>query len=356
MASLFDTLTINRMEMRNRFVRSATMDSMAEQGTVSDAEIRLYQELGKGEIGLIVSHGLFPTPDGQVSPRQLSVHTDESIPSLSKLVNSIHQHNGKIAAQILHGGWQCRSEVTGLSPVGPSAIVHPRSGAQIRALSSDEIYELVELYIQATRRIIEAGFDAVQLHGAHSWFLSAFLSPVTNKRDDEWGGSGKKRSNFLRRICQGIRQLAGPDYPILVKLGLQDYYPEGKTVAEGIETARFLEEDGVDAIEVSEGLEEQSSHHIRLGALSPYYVDDCRQVREALLIPVILVGGMRGLRDMQAVIDEGVADSISMCRPFIIDPYLVKHFSEGLTNSSECVSCNECLEQMRQGQLRCTRI
>ena len=356
MANLFDKLNINKMEIINRFVRSATMDSMANHGMVSDAEISLYQELGKSEIGLIVSHGLFPTKEGQCSARQLSVHKDEAIPSLSRLVNTVHENNGKIAAQILHGGWLCRPEVTGLLPVGPSATVNTRSGLQIRELSSDEIYELVESYIQAARRIIEAGFDAVQLHGAHSWLLSAFLSPVTNKRDDEWGGSVEKRSNFLRRICRGIRQLAGPDYPVLVKLGIKDYHPEGKTISEGVKQARLLEADGVDAIEVSEGLEEDFFHHIRLDAVSPYYVEECRQAKQALSIPVILVGGMRKLQDMKAVIDEGVADAISMCRPFIMAPQLVNNFREGLTDSSGCVSCNECLAEMGRGQLRCTRV
>lgn len=356
MPNFFDTITINKMELRNRFVRSATMDGLANQGIVSDAELSLYQELGKGEIGLIVSHGLFPTKEGQCSSGQISVHTDEAIPSLRKLVNIVHKNNGKIAAQILHGGWQCSTEVTGLTPVGPSATVNPRSGLQIRELSSDEIYELVELYVQAVRRIIEAGFDAIQLHSAHSWLLSAFLSPVTNRREDEWGGSPEKRSNFIRRICRGIRQLAGPDYPLLVKLGLQDYHPEGKSVSEGIATAKLLESDGVDAIEVSEGIEQEGMHHIRLDAVRPYYTQECTEARQALSIPLILVGGMRNLHDMQAVLDEGIADAVSMCRPFIMDPYLVKNFREGLTDGSGCTSCNQCLGQMRKGYLRCTLV
>ncbi len=354
MPNLFDTVTINKMELRNRFVRSATMDSMANQGMVSDAELSLYQELGKGEIGLIISHGLFPTKEGQASPGQLSVHTDEAIPSLRKLVNIVHENNGKIAAQILHGGQQCRTEVTGLPPIGPSAMVHPRSGLQIRELSSDEIYELVEAYVQAARRIVEAGFDGVQLHGAHSWLLSTFFSPVTNKREDEWGGSPEKNANLVRSICRGIRQMAGPNYPILVKLGIKDYHPEGKSVSDGVEQAKLLEADGVDAIEVSEGVEQEGMHHIRLDALSPYYIEECRQVQKALSIPVILVGGMRKLKDMQAVLDEGIADAISMCRPFIMDPYLVKNLREGLTDGSGCTSCNQCLGGMRQGYLRCT--
>jgi 2,4-dienoyl-CoA reductase-like NADH-dependent reductase (Old Yellow Enzyme family) len=356
MPDIFDTLAINKMELRNRFVRSATMDGLADQGMISDAELNLYQELAKGEIGLIISHGLFPTKEGQASPGQLSVHTDEAIPSLRKLVDFVHENNGKIVAQILHGGWQCRPEVTGLTPVGPSATVNPRSGLQIRELSSDEIYELVESYVQAAMRIIEAGFDGVQLHSAHSWLLSAFLSPVTNKREDEWGGSPEKRSNFIRRICREIRQMAGSDYPILVKLGIRDYHPEGKSVSDGAKQAKLLEAGGVDAIEVSEGIEADPAHHIRFDALSPYYIGECTETRQAISLPLILVGGMRNLSDMQAVLDEGIADAISMCRPFIMDPYLVKNLREGLTDGSGCTSCNQCLGMMRQGHLRCTLV
>jgi 2,4-dienoyl-CoA reductase-like NADH-dependent reductase (Old Yellow Enzyme family) len=273
------------------------------------------------------------------------------------LVGVVHENNGKIAAQILHGGWMCRQETTGLPPVGPSALVHPRSGLPIRELSSDEVYKLVEDYVQATRRIIEAGFDGVQLHGAHSWILSAFLSPVTNKREDEWGGTTEKRTNLLRHICRGIRRLAGPDYPIMVKLGIKDYHPEGKSISDGIEQAELLEEAGVDSIEVSEGLEQDFFHHIRLDAVSPYYLDECRQVKQALSIPVMLVGGMRKLSDMQAVIEEGTADAISMCRPFIMDPYLVKNLREGVSDSSGCTSCNECSGARRKpGELRCVLI
>lgn len=357
MAGLFDPLNINKMEMANRFVRSATMDGMANEGRVSDAEINLYRELGKGEIGLIISHGLSPTKEGQCSPGQVSAQTDETIPSLAKMVNAVHENNGKIAAQILHGGWMCRQEVTGMHPIGPSTVVHPRSGLQIRELSSDEVYKLVEDYVHATRRIIKAGFDGVQLHGAHSWILSAFLSPVTNHREDEWGGTTEKRTNLLRHICRGIRQLAGPDYPIMIKLGIKDYHTEGKSIADGIEQAKLLEEAGADSIEISEGLEEDFFHHIRLDAMSPYYLEECKQVKQALSTPVMLVGGMRKLSDMQMVIEEGTADAISMCRPFVMDPHLVKNLREGLSDSSGCTSCNECSGARRKpGELKCVLV
>ncbi len=353
MPNLFDTIAINKLELPNRFVRSATMDSMADNGMVSDLEIELYRELGKGDVGLIVSHGLYPTKEGQCSPKQLSADRNEAIPSLQRLVAAVHENGGRIAAQVLHGGWMCSQEVTGSPPVGPSAIKHPRSGIVVRQLSSDEVYELVDAYGKAAARIIEAGFDGVQLHGAHSWLISAFLSPATNKRSDEWGGSPSKRARFVREIYRSIRKVAGPDYPILIKLGIKDYHPEGKTVEEGISVARQLERDGFDAIEVSEGLEEDFFHHIRRDAVNPYYLEECRQARNSLSLPVILVGGMRSLKDMQQVIDNGVADAVSMCRPFIMNPHLVRDLRHGMSSGSECTSCNACMATMREGRLRC---
>jgi 2,4-dienoyl-CoA reductase-like NADH-dependent reductase (Old Yellow Enzyme family) len=353
MSELFDSLTINKLTLRNRFVRSATMDGMADNGMVSRAELDMYRRLGSGEIGLIFSHGLYPTKEGQCSPGQLSVHTDEAIPSLGKLTHAVHEGGGKIAAQILHGGWLCRPEVTGTLPVGPSATSHPRSGQAIRGLSGDEIYQLVDDYAQATRRIVEAGFDGVQLHGAHSWLLSAFLSPATNRREDEWGGSPENRARLVSSLVQSMRRVAGPDYPIMIKLGIKDYHPQGKTVAEGVEQARLLEAGGVDAIEVSEGLEEDFFHHIRPDAVSPYYLDECRQARVRLSVPLILVGGMRTLNDMQRAVSQGVADAVSMCRPFIMDPHLVKKLKAATDSYSGCTSCNGCLGRMGRGTLEC---
>ena len=353
MPSLFDPLTINHLQLPNRFVRSATYDNLADQSMVSEAQINLYHTLSQGEIGLIVSAGIYPTTNGMGGGGQLSAKNDDTISSLAKLVDTVHANGAKIAGQILHCGFMCREAITGTPPVGPSAITSPESGERVRQLNSDEVYAMVDAYVQAARRIMEAGFDAVQLHGAHGWFLSAFLSPVMNQREDEWGGSAEKRARFLRLICEGIRKMAGPDYPLLVKLGLKDYHPQGKSIEEGIATAKMLEDAGVDAIEVSEGIEEKWGHHIRKSAVHPYYLADCRQARKTLTKPLILVGGMRALSEMQAVVEENVADAVSMCRPFIREPHLVKKFKEKTSAGSSCISCKECGELMIQGRFGC---
>jgi 2,4-dienoyl-CoA reductase-like NADH-dependent reductase (Old Yellow Enzyme family) len=353
MSRLFEPFTINSMQIKNRFVRSATMDNMGSNTRVTEAQIDLYRNLARGEVGLIISHGIFPCQNGQAGPGQLGAHTDENIPSLKKLADVVHQNGGKVAAQLLHAGWNGNPQLINSSPVGPSPAVHPLTGNHIKGLSTDEVYEVIEHYVQAARRVMEAGFDAVQLHGAHGWLISAFLSPATNKRNDEFGGSAEKRANFVTQIYKGIRRMAGPDYPIFIKLGLKDYHPEGKTLAEGIKTAVIFEKIGMDSIEVSEGWEEERGHHIRPGAVSPYYLEECRQARQALHLPLILVGGMRQLKDMERVLEEGIADAVSMCRPFVMDPYIVKNFHEGIADHSACVSCGGC-SGMQRTILRCT--
>ena len=353
MPSLFDPLTIKRMELRNRFVRSATVENLGDQGMVTDSLIDLYKELSKGEVGLIITGGLFPKKAGQILPGQLAADRDEAIPGLKRLARVVHENGGKVAAQILHAGGYCSPELTGFPSEGPVSMVNPYTGLQVRALSRDEVHELVELYVLAACRAMEAGFDAVQVHAAHSHLVSLFLSPVINNREDEWGGSVENRSRFVREICQGIRRLAGPDYPILVKIGLLDTHPDGKPLSEGLETAKSLEADGVDCIEVSEGYEAEGAHHIRLDAMSPYYLEECREARPGLSLPLILVGGMRTLKDMKAVLEEGVADAVAMCRPFIMNPHIVQEFREGSAIESECTSCNQCVHEMSQGEPLC---
>ena len=348
----FEPFVINRMKIKNRFVRSATMDNMGSNGMVTEAQLEVYRDLSLGEIGLIISSGIFPSKNGQAGIGQLGAHTDETIPSLKKITDVVHKNNGKVAAQLLHGGWQCNPEFIGQQPIGPSSLIHPSGGILIKGLSKDEVYEEIENFVQAGRRLVEAGFDSIQFHGAHSWLISAFLSPATNKRDDEFGGSAEKRANFVVQIYKGIRRIAGPHYPIFIKLGLKDYHSQGKSLNEGLKTAAILEKIGMDAIEISEGLEEERSHHIRLDALSPYYLDECRQARLILKRPIILVGGMRQLKDIEQVLKEDIADAVSMCRPFVMDRYIVKKFHDGVATISACTSCNGCIG-LNRTTLRC---
>jgi 2,4-dienoyl-CoA reductase-like NADH-dependent reductase (Old Yellow Enzyme family) len=353
MPQLFDPFKINKLQIKNRFVRSATVDNLGRDQKVTQNQLDFYQELARGQVGLIISSGLFPALDGWSAPGQLGIHDDSMIPSLKKLVDIVHQNGGKIAAQLMHAGWFGNPKTSGLQNVGPSSLINPANNLPVKGLSPDEVLEHIDQFVQAGRRAAEAGFDAVQIHGAHGWLVSSFLSPVTNLRLDEWGGSPEKRLRFVVRIIEGIRKIAGPDYPILIKLGLKEYHPRGKTLAEGINSARVFIQAGLDAIEVSEGVEESPFHHIRQDAVNPYYLEECRQARKAIDKPLILVGGMRQLAEIRQVVEGGTADAVSMCRPFIMDQHIVRKFQEGQIESSGCTSCNGCIQEMHRQNLHC---
>ena len=151
------------------------MDNLGENLKVSQKQLDFYRELALGEVGLIISSGLFPSLDGWAAPGQLGIHDNSMIPELSKLVNIVHQNGGKAAAQLMHAGWFGNPKISGCEVVGPSAMVNPANNLRVRELSSDEVYEHVEDFVQAARRAAEAGFDAVQIHGAHGWFVGMFL-------------------------------------------------------------------------------------------------------------------------------------------------------------------------------------
>jgi 2,4-dienoyl-CoA reductase-like NADH-dependent reductase (Old Yellow Enzyme family) len=354
MSKLFEPLQINKIKIKNRFIRSATVDNLGRDQLVSEIQLDFYKELARGDVGLIISSGLFPSLDGWAAPGQLGIHTDEMIPSLKKIVNAVHTNNGKIVAQLMHAGWFGNPDLCGYQTVGPSAIINPANNLKVRELTSEEIEGKVDEFVRAGARAAEAGFDGVQIHAAHGWLVSAFLSPVTNRRNDKWGGTALKRASFVIKIIEGLRKSIGPDYPILIKLGIKEYHPMGKSVDEGISSANMFIEAGIDAVEVSEGVEEIPFNHIRPGGISPYYIDECRKARSVIRKPLILVGGMRYLPEIEKIVDDGFADAVSMCRPFIMDQHIVRKFREGSVERSLCTSCNNCVQEMQARNLHCT--
>jgi 2,4-dienoyl-CoA reductase-like NADH-dependent reductase (Old Yellow Enzyme family) len=216
-----------------------------------------------------------------------------------------------------------------------------------RALTSDEIGSLIGDFVAAARRVREAGFDGVQLHAAHGYLLSSFLSPHTNRRQDEWGGSLGNRTRVLVEIVSGIRRVAGPDYPLIVKLNSTDFLEGGLTVDESILIAKTLETEGLDGIEVSGGTAEAGKGSMWEGLRSEeeegYFVDSAAKVKAAVRIPVFGLGGWRTFKAMEKAVKQGRADFISLSRPLIKDPQLVRKFRIGEVGRSDCVSCNKCL-------------
>jgi 2,4-dienoyl-CoA reductase-like NADH-dependent reductase (Old Yellow Enzyme family) len=227
--------------------------------------------------------------------------------------------------------------------LAPSAIPASESAAVPRELDEAQIEDLVEAYGQAAKRVREAGFDAVQIHAAHGYLIGQFLSPASNKRQDEWGGSLENRARFLRRVAERVRRYVGPDYPVMVKLGLADFISGGMPLEDGLAYVGMLESMGINLLEISGGA---GNGNIRAGitrrADEAYFLPWARQARSRTRLPIALVGGLRSLAVMQAVVDEGAADLISLSRPLIREPDLVMRLAAEAQDRASCISCMSC--------------
>lgn len=349
MSILFTPCKINRLEVKNRFVRSATNDRMAaEDGKVTERLINYYGELAEGGIGLIVTGHAYTIKGGKGSPRMLGILNDDHVCGLSKLVDRVHAYGAKIAIQLNHVGGRSTRSLIGKVPLAPSRVRHPLFGDILpRALKTNEIEEIIDSFGQAARRAKDAGFDAVQLHGAHGYLISQFLSPLTNKRTDEWGGTVGDRMRFVAETYRNIRAFVGPEYPVFIKIGVADIQEEGLNIKDGCQIVSKLDSLGVDAFEISCGLSvgyESMRTKILHEEEEAYFLPYAKAARKVTTAPLILVGGIRSVKVMEKLINLGICDLVAMCRPFIREPDLVNKIMMGKTQKASCISCNrDCI-------------
>jgi 2,4-dienoyl-CoA reductase-like NADH-dependent reductase (Old Yellow Enzyme family) len=355
LAGLFDPISINNMKLANRFIRSATYDGMAKHGQVTESQIELYQRLAQGGAGLIVSGLMAVSGDGRLSPFQNYVLDDSQLEGLTRLAESVHQVGGKVAVQLAHAGRESNPP-DGSLPAGPS----PQEGGPAyeggcRALSAEEIEAIVQSFGRAAGLAKRAGFDAVQLHAAHAYLLAQFLSPLANRREDEWGGELANRLRLHLRIIKAMRREVGEEYPLLIKLGVADGAPGGLQLAEGLEAASQLAQAGFDCLEISQGLRgstwKEMEFRTKLTAeRQNYFADWAAQVRQRVDKPVVMVGGLRSFDAIAENMEKGQVDMAALCRPLIREPGLVKRWQTDASYKPKCISCNQCLMLLRGGR------
>ena len=352
---LYEPFSLCGFTVRNRFVRSATHEGLADaDGTPGTAIGDMYEELAKNELGLIITGYAYVDPRGKSAHMQQGIYDDRFIGPYRDIVSRVHRQGGRIVLQVAHGG---RQTMTG--PDNPYALVPSvvGSNANEKEMSEGEVLDVIEAFAQAVRRGKDAGFDAVQLHCAHGFMLSNFISPYTNRRNDRWGGSNLKRVQIVLDILKRARELVG-NYPIMVKLNVTDGFPKGSRegsldAPDSIEMACLLAQHGVCAIEVSGGTAELGGEMFRTGIVRPdqeaYYKDHSKQVKKHVDVPVMLVGGIRSVAVMNTLLAEGYADMVSLCRPLIAEPDLLLKMKSGQPRA-KCVSCNQCSDS---GSIRC---
>jgi len=354
LSKLFEKNTLNGMQLSNRFVRSATREGMAaDNGAVTPRLMETFNALAEGGVGLIISGSSYVHPYGQGGPGQLGVYKDELIPGLREMTASVHERGGRIVMQLTHAGYYAAENLTGHPPLVvsdfESLAKSPRREATIQ-----DIQEVVSAFGDAAGRAKSAGFDGVQIHSAHGYFLSEFLSPKFNKRTDEYGGSISNRARIHLEIYRAIRRVVGSDYPILMKMNCRDFDENGLTLDDSVQAASLLADAGLDAIEVSGGLPTSGAlAPIRTGINSvereAYFKEEIRAFRKAVSIPLILVGGIRSFEVAEKIIDDELADYVSLCRPLIREPDLINRWKAGDHRKAECISDNLCLKPALEG-------
>jgi 2,4-dienoyl-CoA reductase-like NADH-dependent reductase (Old Yellow Enzyme family) len=341
---------------------------------MTPALIDLYERLAAGGIGGIITGHLFVEPRGRYARGQVGIHHDDMVSGLGALVERVHGRGAVIFAQLAHAGSQSR--VPGNVPLAPSPVPNPLTGQQAAESREEEILKAVDAFGHASRRAVEAGFDGVHIHGANGYLISEFGSPLTNRREDLWGGDPDKRSAFPRAVIEAIRQRVPPGYPVTMKIGMADAVPGGVGLEETVGRAELLVAAGLDGVEVSCGLMQAPTDsantyvgvgpgraaqdlllHRLLASPRPeaYFRPFAKAVKAAVDTNVILVGGLRTTTSMRDVLDSGDADFVALARPLIREPDLPAQIAAGREGMVDCTSCNLCLIHEGHHPLQCWR-
>ena len=349
---LFEPIKIGPMEVKNRFVMAPMVTNYCESdGTVTERLKAYHKARAKGGIGLIIVEATYVHPCGKGFSNELGIYKDELIDGLKGLVDEVHQYGTKIAVQLYLSGRQSYTAVTGAPLIAPSPIPCPVCQEMPREMTREDINNMIEAYGEGARRAKAAGFDAVEIHGAHGYLINQFLSAYSNKRTDEYGGSLETRARFPLEVLKKVREVVGDNFPILYRMSSVEHVPEGLTIEDTTEFSKMLVENGVDAIHVSGGVYQSAAMIIQPAAIPQgVYVENATAIKEAIggKVPVIVVGRIKDPAMAEEIIESGKADMIAMGRAFLADEELPSKLKGGkLKEIRKCIACNQgCIDRL----------
>ncbi|MBP1758949.1 MAG: NADH-dependent flavin oxidoreductase, Oye family [Firmicutes bacterium] len=350
-SKFFTPGTIAGLEMRNRLIRSATQDPFGpKDGCATQEQIDLHSEIAASGVPLIITAYAYVSPEGRSTKIQVGFCNEAHYASQKNVLDAVHARGGKMILQLHHAGqavYFVPKDMEDPAPLSPMDGIEAPNGLLTHGLTEADMERLVQDHVTAALKAKEIGFDGVQLHCAHGYLLSQFLDPNFNQRTDEYGGSAENRFRFIRRILVAIREAVGSEYPVLAKVNTNCAGEADEAYAQDIlYFCKEFEACGANAIELSGfdwiGQGKSKNHN--------YYLERAKAVHALVNIPLILVGGVRNLEDIEAVMEAGI-DFISMSRPFINQPDFLKHLEAG--EASPCISCTKCLTLYAKEGRRC---
>lgn len=351
--NLFEPVCFKNLTLKNRFVRSAVWMQMADKdGHLTPDLVNVYKQLADGGVGLIITGYAYINKDDQPNSHMIGMYNDIFIDEWKELIQYIHEKGARIALQIASGGSQTHMEqARHLRIIGPSAVRNRVTGILPKAMTHQDIQVLTDNYRKAAVRAKKAGFDAVQIHAAHGYLLSQFLTPYYNRRTDEHGGCLTNRARLICEVVKAVREAVGPQFPVMIKLNFDDFMDEGEglTFPESLAIFKKIDELGVDFIEPSatnessgKGLMPAFPRIAKSINHFSYFREQVAMIARHISTPVILMGGNRDVSVMQSLLDETDIQLFSMGRTLLSEPDLIHQWEENPDYVPKCIACNRC--------------
>ncbi len=355
MKHLFEKTSISGLELKNRFIRSATWERKADdKGHLTERLLKVYEDLADGGAAAIITGYAFVIEEEQPNARMMGIYNDSFIEEYKKLTESVHKKGSKIILQIVYGGsftWHNTGERV---IWGPSAVANKLSNIIPKEMTRDEIKTLVEAFGDAALRAKKAGFDGVEIHGAHGYLLNMFLAPYFNTREDEYGGNSENRARIIYEVYDNARSKVGKDFPILIKLNCSDFMGDkGFTFDECKTLSKNLTAKGIDAIEISGGPvfrapkpdKDPSNFSAESIGKESYFAAYAKEIADSIDIPVILAGGNRSTDIMENILNNSRIGYFSISRPLLSEPDLINKWEKDRNTVPRCTSCSKCFHE-----------
>ena len=382
--ALFRPARLGPIELRNRTIKCGTNEGMSRNGLVTDRLVAWHREFAAGGVGMTTLAYCSVSPEGRTFRDQIWLR-EEALPGLRRFTEAMHAEGATASIQLGHAGWFANPRATGAPPLGPSRTFSPHAQAFSKPAKTADLERLTRDFEDAAKLAVAAGFDALEIHMGHGYLLSQFLSPYNNRRKDEWGGSLENRARFPRQVCRAVRDAAGSDTAVYAKFNMDDGFPGGLTLEEGLQVARWLEEDGsLDALQLTGGRTAKTPMYLMRGDVplhelidnekswvrrfgmrlfaksilkawkfeEAFFLPKAEKFQHELSLPLMLLGGLTRLDTMERAIDRGFA-FVALGRALIREPDLVRRMQAGETEAGLCIPCNRCIVEMDKGGTRC---
>ncbi len=351
MYKAFTPLAMKNLTVKNRFVRSATHEGMAdpENGFMTPEIQDILVNLARHQVGLIITGHAYVSIEGKAGRNQFSAATQAAVDSGKTMLEQVHKLGGKVILQLAHAGAYAPND----QALAPSPFtVNSRTAAQI---TPEQIADLTQKFANSAKWAENAGYDGVQIHAAHGYLLSEFLSTHYNHRTDAYGGSTANCARMVYEVLTAVRQAVSPDFPVLIKINADNFLPDNyaETVAEILQNCAKL---GLDMVELSGGVPDTPAKlgSVRSGditdAMPVYYQQHAAELKKTVPLPLILTGGIRSLTKTEELLQNNVADMVSLSRPLIREPELIERWANGQVERAKCISCNACFRPMLVGK------